>query len=48
MQIPGVNYTKKFAPVANDGTTRAINPVTLKYKDKGWKCQTVDVEATSL
>ena len=35
IQVPGVDYTEKFAPVAHDATTRTIIALTLKYKQKG-------------
>ena len=48
MQVPGVDYTEKFSPVANDATTRIIIGLTLAYKDLGWKCESVDIEAAFL
>lgn len=48
MQVPGVNYMEKFAPVAHDATTRLVICITLKYHRNGWRCQSIDIEAAFL
>ena len=48
MQVPGVDYTEKFSPVANNATTRILIALTLAYKDHGWICVTADIEAAFL
>ena len=48
MQVPGVDFTEKFIPVANDTSTRIIILLTLYYKNQGWECEVFDVEAAFL
>jgi hypothetical protein len=44
-QIPGVDFTESFSPVATDTTTRLIFAFVLL---KNWVCEIVDVEAAFL
>jgi hypothetical protein len=44
-QVPGVDFTKSYSPVANDTTIRTALAFSLY---KGWIVYTVDVEATFL
>ena len=47
-QIPGVDYTESFSPVATDATIQIMLLYTLwKYSD-GWRCKMFDVEAAFL
>ena len=39
---------EKFAPVANDLTTRMVIAITLWYSADGWVCHSVDIEAAFL
>lgn len=48
MQIPGVNYTEKFLPIATDTTTRIIIALTLMNRFKGWVCQSINIKAAFL
>src|SRR4051794_22769209 len=48
MQVPGVNYTKKFAPVASNTLICLVLLVTLIHEDKGWVCESVDIKAAFL
>ena len=49
LQIPGVDFTEKFSPVATDMSTRIIIGITLYYaSDYEWVCETFDVEAAFL
>lgn len=48
MQVPGIDYTEKFAPVASDSTTRIIIALTLYFEDRGWVCELIDIEAVFL
>jgi hypothetical protein len=47
MQIPGVDYTEYFAPVASDTAIRTIIGLHLyyehKYKADKWKLEMFDV-----
>ena len=45
MQIPGVDYTEKFSPVAQATTVRTIIAIALY---EGWDCELVDIEAAFL
>ena len=45
MQIPGVDYTEKFSPVAQASSVRMILALVLWFY---WKCELVDVEAAFL
>ena len=44
-QIPGVDFTETFAPVASDATIKTVLAVTLYY---GWIAEAIDVEAAFL
>ena len=46
VQIPGVDFTDSYAPVATDSATRLLFAMTLSKKD--WVCEIVDVEAAFL
>ena len=46
MQIPGVDYTESFSPVANDVTIRIAIVITLSKP--GWRIDLVDIEAAFL
>ena len=49
MQIPGVDFTEKFSPVATDSSIRIVFALTLFYWDsKGWRNMGLDVEAAFL
>ena len=52
MQIPGVDFTDSFAPVATDSAMRTVFALVLYYqedkKDESWTCEVVDVEAAFL
>ena len=49
LQVPGVDFTEKFSPVANDTSTRILIGMTLYFSDKfSWVCETFDVEAAFL
>ena len=52
VQIPGVDFTESFAPVATDTTTRTVFAITLynhsKDVNERWICEIVDVEAAFL
>jgi len=46
VQIPGVDFTESFAPVATDTSIRTVFAITLY--NKRWVCELVDVEAAFL
>ena len=49
MQIPGVDYTEKFNPVATYSSIRIVFELTLYWWDsKGWRNMGLDVEAAFL
>ena len=49
MQIPGVNYTKTFSPVATNQALFLLLALILYYWDtKGWRAKGFDVEAAFL
>ena len=48
MQVPGVDFTEKFSPVATDTSTRIIIALVLYYSHLGWVCEAFDVEAAFL
>ena len=48
MQIPGVDYTESFSPVANDASIRTTIGYTLYRSDDGWIIDMIDVEAAFL
>ena len=47
LQVPGVDYTERFSPVATDTSTRMTIGFTLYYDWLGynWICEAFDVEA---
>ena len=45
MQIPGVDYTEKFSPVATPTSVRAVLGLALWYR---WPCELIDIEAAFL
>ena len=47
-QIPGVDYTESFSPVATEVTIQTLMLYTLWMYDKGWRCEMFDVEAAFL
>jgi len=48
-QIPGVDFTQSFSPVATETTVRVTIAVQLYYSErKGWICEVVDIEAAFL
>jgi hypothetical protein len=48
MQIPGIDYTERFSPVATDTTTRMMIMYTLWKQESNWICETIDIEAAYL
>ena len=48
MQIPGVDYTERYFPVASDTTTRVLTMFALLNHEKDWICKTIDIEAAFL
>jgi hypothetical protein len=49
MQIPGVDYTEKFSPVAKDSSIRIVFALVLFYYDShGWRTKRIDIEAAFL
>jgi len=48
MQVPGVDFTEKFSPVATDTSTRIIIALVLYNSYQGWVCEAFDVEAAFL
>ena len=49
MQIPGVDYTEKFSPVATDTSIRIVLALILYYwESEGWRPQGIDIEAAFL
>ena len=49
LQVPEVDFTESFSPVAMDCSTRIIVGVTLYFSvDMGWVCEAFDVEAAFL
>ena len=47
-QIPGVDYTESFSPVATESTIQILLVYTLWMYAKGWRCEMFDVEAAFL
>ena len=45
MQIPGVDYSEKFSPVAQASLVRIVLAMALYYF---WNCELVDIEAAFL
>jgi hypothetical protein len=48
MQIPGVNFTESFSPVATDTALRICLGLVLYYQDEGWECHSFNMEAAFL
>ena len=48
MQVPGVDFTESFYPVAPDASTRTLIELTLYYEDDVWIADICDVEAAFL
>jgi hypothetical protein len=48
LQIPGVDYTESFAPVATDTTIRLLLALALYNQDKDWTVECLDIEAAFL
>jgi hypothetical protein len=52
VQIPGVDFTDSFAPVATDSAMRTIFAITLYHghnkPEECWICEVIDVEAAFL
>ena len=52
VQIPGVDFTDSFSPVATDSAMRTIFALTLFHDNKNenerWICEVIDVEAAFL
>ena len=48
MQVPGVDFTESFYPVASDTSTRIIIGLSLYYEDNGWIAESHEVEAEFL
>ena len=47
-QIPGVDYTESFSPVATEATIQILLLYTLWMYKQGWRCEMFDVEAAFL
>jgi len=46
MQIPGVDFTEKFSPVATDTSIRIVIALILYFWDShGWRAKGIDIEA---
>ena len=48
MEVPGVDFTESFSPVASNTSTRTLIGSTLYYKDDGWVAELCDAEAAFL
>ena len=49
MQIPGVDFTEKFSPVATDTSIRIVIALILFFWDShGWRARGLDIEAAFL
>ena len=48
MQIPGVDYSESFSPVASSSSIRVIFAVALYNTEEGWELHLIDVEAAFL
>jgi hypothetical protein len=48
MQVPGVDFTESFSPVATDSTIRIGIGLTLYHEEDNWICEVFDVEAAFL
>ena len=47
-QIPGIDFTESFSPVASGTTIVIVLLITLWKNNKEWKCEMFDVEAAFL
>ena len=47
-QIPGVDFTESFAPMANDMTLCTMLVITLMYADGEWTVEVIDIETAFL
>ena len=43
-QIPGVDFTESFAPMANNTTLCTMLVITLMYADGEWTVEVIDIE----
>jgi hypothetical protein len=48
LQIPGVDYTESFAPVATDTTIRLLLAIALYETEEDWTVECLDIEAAFL
>lgn len=48
LQIPGVDYTESFAPVATDTTIRLLLAIALHKQKEDWTVECLDIEAAFL
>jgi hypothetical protein len=48
LQIPGVDYTESFAPVATDTTIRLLLAIALYKQREDWTVECLDIEAAFL
>jgi hypothetical protein len=48
LQIPGVDYTESFAPVATDTTIRLLLAIALFKQKEDWTVECLDIEAAFL
>lgn len=48
MQIPSIDYTERYSPVANDTTVRLVITYTLYKEDDHWICELIDIKAAFL
>ena len=48
MQVPGADYTERYSPVASETATRTMIMFALWNHQKGWICETIDIEAAFL
>ena len=47
-QIPGVDYTESFSPVAMETSVRMAIALTLHKQEEEWNCEVIDIEAAFL
>ena len=48
MQIPGIDYTERYSPVACDTTVRLVITYALYKHKENWDCELIDIEAAFL